>query len=62
VFESEYPLTPHMVAGFCVLKNRECSPFDFATAVGIFFGVYPARNPAMLDPITTVRYEDPGQR
>jgi len=43
---------PTLVSGLSVFVS-----FAFATAIGIFFGYYPAHKAAALDPIDALRYE-----
>ncbi len=47
-----YPSIPMLVSGWAILLA-----FGFSVAVGLFFGVYPARRAAWLDPIEALRFE-----
>ncbi|MBM4083397.1 MAG: FtsX-like permease family protein [Planctomycetes bacterium] len=46
------PALPVTVSGWSILTS-----FGFSLAVGVFFGVYPARKAALMNPVEALRYE-----
>jgi putative ABC transport system permease protein len=49
---SNFAKWPTIVTAFSIILS-----FGFSIAIGIFFGFYPARKAAMLNPIDALRYE-----